>query len=67
MPGGAALMIELTVKVKRGKQALGKSVMRFSEGAYTATDLQALYAPVILGRALAEAVENGMRCDDDAL
>lgn len=66
MPDGADPMIELIVKVKRGKQALGKSVMRFSEGAYTATELQALYAPVVVGRALAEAAENGMRCGDDA-
>lgn len=58
-------LITVMVKVKRGKQALGKSVMRFSEGAYTATELQALYAPVVLGRALTDAVENGMRCGDD--
>lgn len=60
-------LITVMVKVKRGKQALGKSVMRFSEGAYTATELQALYAPVIIGRALTEAVENGMRCGDDTV
>lgn len=60
-------LITVMVKVKRGKQALGKSAMRFSEGAYTATELQALYAPVILGRALTEAVENGMRCGDDTV
>lgn len=59
-------LITVTVRVKRGRRGLGKSVMRFSEGAYTPAELQSLYSPVIVSRALAQAVENGMRCDDDA-
>lgn len=59
--------IQVTVKVKRGKQELGKSKMHFSEGAYTAIDLQRLYLPTVTSRALAQAVENGMRSPDDSL
>lgn len=59
--------IQIAVTVKRGKQELGKSKMRFCEGAYTAVDLQRLYLPVVASRALSQAVENGMRSPDGTL
>ena len=56
--------IRVIVKVKRGKQLLGKSTMRFCEGAYPLVDLQRIYLPTVVRRALLGAAEAGMRRPD---